>query len=150
MREREMSFLGYPGYIAREDGTIVKPDGDIIIAPYDSGQVTLKLDVMEYKTVMLNRIIAECFVENLDGWDYVRNIDGNKYNCKAENIEWVPSRPRRRSSQMYEKRAEILLLHTQGYKVSEIVRRSGISWPIVKRFISEFEEEIKKAADLGI
>ena len=53
-------------------------------------QILLHRD-MSYKMFYLKRLVAEHFVDNPNPSEYkqVRQIDSDKTNCKAENLEWV-------------------------------------------------------------
>jgi len=42
----------------------------------------------KYKTVYLHRAIAEAWLENPMGFNRVKFLDGNKENCKVDNLEW--------------------------------------------------------------
>lgn len=37
----------------------------------------------------VHRIVAETFIEKIDGKSHVNHIDGNKQNNAVENLEWV-------------------------------------------------------------
>jgi hypothetical protein len=43
------------------------------------------------KMVLLHRIIALVFVENIDSKPEVNHINGNKFDNRPENLEWVTS-----------------------------------------------------------
>ncbi len=44
------------------------------------------------KTKKIHRLVAICFVENVNGKQYVNHIDGDKVNNCAWNLEWVTHR----------------------------------------------------------
>lgn len=52
----------------------------------------------EGKTVNRNvhRLVAEAFLEPVEGKDYVDHINGNKYDNRAENLRWVTQSENRR------------------------------------------------------
>lgn len=41
------------------------------------------------KAVYIHRLVAELFVDNLSGLGVVNHIDGDKDNCRSDNLEWV-------------------------------------------------------------
>lgn len=53
-------------------------------------QILLHKD-MTYKMFYLKRLVAEHFVDNPKPLEYqqVRQIDEDKTNCRADNLEWV-------------------------------------------------------------
>lgn len=55
------------------------------------GYYQVRLGGRNGKTVVLHRILAECFVENPNGYNVVNHIDGNKGNCSISNLEWCTS-----------------------------------------------------------
>lgn len=42
-----------------------------------------------HKSLLVHRIVAECWVENPDSKPYVIHLDGNLLNNKAKNLEWA-------------------------------------------------------------
>lgn len=50
--------------------------------------VTLSKDGEVWR-VFVHRLVAELFVENPESKPYVNHIDGNKFNNKSDNLEWV-------------------------------------------------------------
>lgn len=44
------------------------------------------------RKVSIHRLVAEAFVENHNGVNYVHHIDGNKQNNKASNLVWMSCR----------------------------------------------------------
>lgn len=55
------------------------------------GYYQVRLGGRNGKTLMLHRILAECFVDNPYGHNIVNHIDGNKGNCSISNLEWCTS-----------------------------------------------------------
>lgn len=40
------------------------------------------------KTINIHRIVAKSFVENPKNYNIINHIDGNKFNNRADNLEW--------------------------------------------------------------
>lgn len=54
-----------------------------------NGYLTLVLCGEKHKkTVYVHRLVAEAFVENPNGYNFVNHKDENKLNCNASNLEW--------------------------------------------------------------
>lgn len=43
----------------------------------------------EMKTYRIHRLVASCFIDNIDNKPEVNHIDGNKKNNNIDNLEWV-------------------------------------------------------------
>lgn len=42
-----------------------------------------------YKGGSLAKLVATYFIDNPDDFEYVKHIDGDVLNCRADNLEWV-------------------------------------------------------------
>jgi hypothetical protein len=51
-------------------------------------KIQLKFDGSK-KSYKIRDLVAHYFLDKVDGKDYVRNIDGNKFNNDVNNLEWV-------------------------------------------------------------
>jgi NUMOD4 motif len=40
-------------------------------------------------TAMMHRLMADHFVDNPNEYEYIKHIDGDRYNNEISNIEWV-------------------------------------------------------------
>ena len=58
-----------------------------ILKPWFASYLTVQLTNNERHTI--HRLVAEAFIPNPDNKPYVNHIDGDKRNCKVENLEWV-------------------------------------------------------------
>lgn len=86
----DKAIENYPEYTINELGE-VKHNGKII-KPCDNGRGYLKVFVVTpdgRKSIRIHRLVAEAFLPNPDGLPVVNHIDGNKYNNRASNLEWV-------------------------------------------------------------
>lgn len=55
------------------------------------GYYQVRLGGRAGKTMLLHRVLAECFVENPNKYDIVNHINGNKSDCSISNLEWCTS-----------------------------------------------------------
>lgn len=60
--------------IAQEDGR-----GYLMVRLYKNGKGTTK---------RIHRLVAETFIENINGLEEINHIDGNKENNSTDNLEW--------------------------------------------------------------
>lgn len=44
------------------------------------------------KNHLVHRLVAYCFLQNLDNKPYINHIDGNKKNNNLENLEWCTAK----------------------------------------------------------
>lgn len=51
--------------------------------------VSLSLPFEKSKREMVHRIVAIHFLEKIEGKEHVNHIDGNRFNNKSSNLEWV-------------------------------------------------------------
>ena len=97
MREKRIVIDGIEtNYIAREDGTIYNEKtgkdlkGTITVEGYCRVQVSLPSEngKRKSKTLLVQRVIAEAFVDNPDYESYIKHKDGNLQNNAADNLYW--------------------------------------------------------------
>lgn len=55
------------------------------------GYYQVRLGGRDGRTMLLHRVLAECFVENPNKYDIVNHINGNKSDCSISNLEWCTS-----------------------------------------------------------
>lgn len=66
-----------------------------LLTPFDNGNGYLVIGLIHNgarKNFYMHRLVATYFVPNPDGKPVINHKDRNKYNNKAENLEWVTQR----------------------------------------------------------
>lgn len=64
---------------------ILKPEREMSYTLNNRGYYSV---VVRRRTKMLHRLIAQAFIPNPEGKQYVNHKDGNKLNNRVENLEW--------------------------------------------------------------
>jgi hypothetical protein len=145
MREVDLTAVGFPGYVLREDGTLQRPDGRVTLKPYASGQICMKNvhGVSVFRP--LARLVAFYFVDNPENYMSLRFLDGDRSNCSALNIQWTFKRFKRTSKELERLRPDIIMSHTFGMSISHIAQQFGVTTTHVHDVIYRFNEEVMAA-----
>ena len=74
-------------YIKQYDNGDVEQGSEVIIAPHntDYGPTV----VINSRPYLLHRLVAKTFLDPTNTRDYVRFIDGDKTNCRVDNLKFV-------------------------------------------------------------
>jgi hypothetical protein len=125
------------------DGHLELPNGKRINAPYASGQVRLPVGKeMGGRSVSLAKLVAKHFVENPEGYTQISYVDGNRLNCAASNIKWIPSRERQTKDIIWELRGKAIDLYVKGRPKNEIVAATGLNLNFINEVIHDFEASL--------
>ena len=98
------------------------------------------------KKYLVHRIIATCFLDNLEKLKVVNHIDGNPSNNAVNNLEWCTLQHNSKhakdnglmsgSTDHYKSKftdTEILTIHTLKWTHSKIARHYGVSQSVITR-----------------
>jgi hypothetical protein len=77
-------------YYVDEDGMIYKGVKKISQSKMSRGYLSVSIyHEGLFKTHYVHRIVAECYLENIQKKPLVNHLDGNKFNNSVKNLEWV-------------------------------------------------------------
>ena len=89
-------YPNYSNYLIYEDGTILNKVSKIVLRVFEPKivkrkRVRLINDQGEKLELDLAHIVAELFIENPQGYKFIKHLDGNILNNHYINLEWVHS-----------------------------------------------------------
>lgn len=64
---------------------VLKPEREVTYTVNNRGYATV---VIRKKTHMVHRLVAQAFIPNPEGKQYVNHLDGDKLNNHVSNLEW--------------------------------------------------------------
>ena len=88
MEERWRPVKGYEGeFLVSDLGRVMNNHG-LVLRQIHNAQDNLCVS-LKGRTVRVAKAVAQAFVANPNGFEYQGFKDGNKENCRADNIEWI-------------------------------------------------------------
>jgi len=142
MRERDLEFLGYPGYVIREDGWLINPKGRMLSGNLQ-GQVRLPEQSGGTSWKQLGWLVAKAFIPQSPGCPYLRFKDGNRFNAHHSNLEWSPV-----AGRSSHKRSAVLQLLLDNHSVEATARLTGCSEQYVRKIAAERYRELMMKTQL--
>jgi hypothetical protein len=89
---KNLSFLGFPMYAVSRAGSVFSLFTNRFLKPIlgTSGYYSVTLqDFAVKKNFTIHRLVALCYIPQIDGKPHVNHIDGCKTNNAVSNLEWV-------------------------------------------------------------
>ena len=88
MEERWRPVKGYEGeFLVSDLGRVMNNHG-LVLRQIHNAQDNLCVS-LKGRTVRVAKAVAQAYVANPNGFEYQGFKDGNKENCRADNIEWI-------------------------------------------------------------
>lgn len=123
-------------------------------------QVGLKLKGQKRKHKYLHRLVASAFIANPEKKKQVNHKDGDRYNCKVSNLEWVTARENiQHAADMglnahlklsYNQKLDICRHRSSGNSVKELAVMYGVGvnciYKTCRNYMSEYVPQLDLAA----
>ncbi len=121
MREKPIIVDGIKtNYVVRDDGTVwnTKTNREVL-GTYERNEYRSVQIMVEgkRKSIMVHRLVADAFCDNPNNYTIVHHIDGDKYNDRAENLEWVTTQ--KNSQEAARKRPYVSRKNTQEIEIDD-------------------------------
>lgn len=143
---------GTMGYKASNMGRIKDPNGNIHEGYIREGEAenNYRYITIKHKSYILHRMIAKVFIDNPDNKKVVNHKNGDKTDCKVNNLEWVSHLENCLHSSMNYKNRNTKIKgidkdgnETEYFSIREAERQLDISQLNIRRCLKKEREEIK-------
>lgn len=127
----------YVGYWICDNGDIIERETGMVMPVYINGTVRLKRADGRKECTSAHRLIAEVFVPKPEGANFIKFKDGNRFNRRADNLEWtIGVKP------VSEKSKEIVALKLAGYSSVEIAEMMHCTPQYVNRVLKDHKKRL--------
>lgn len=137
--------VGFPRYQVNQYGQIVNIDNHRDLIGYSRNGGRTLVDLRKgygWVPKYIHEIVAEAFLEPPPGPQYwIAHIDGDIFNCMAENLEWTNQAQRR----LHKKNQEVVILETGDIfkNASECAQFLNVSKMAVSKNLNGTLENVK-------
>lgn len=132
---------GYSKYYVSRNGEVVNAVSGKVVKQFATKNGYMQLTLNEngiYQKHLVHRLVAEAYVDKVDGRDQVNHIDGDKQNNHADNLEWV--------TRSYNQYHRYNVLHHRGHNPSVAEANAATSKKVICIDTGEVFPSITKAA----
>lgn len=108
-------------------------DCETILTPFNNGHNYLVIALRrntKRKNYYIHRLVADAFIEKVDGKDYINHKDHNRMNNKVENLEWCTQKENIEYSKHLMKHKKNKILTNTGERYI-IYRKSNKTYRII-------------------
>ena len=95
---------GYEDYAVSPSGNVVNKNTQRILKPGTDGSGYLIVNLCKngrIKTFIIHRLVANAFLEKVEGKTYVDHIDNDKLNNNVYNLRWCTASENKQNSKKY-------------------------------------------------
>lgn len=128
------------GYKISSLGRFRYPNGRLAVSQTDGYQYVY----FNKKRIPLHRLVAETFIPNPEGKEYVNHINSIKYDNRISNLEWVSARENNIHAIKYGNRKaivkseeKIIKLFKSGCSIEEIAESLNFTNETIRSFLSK-------------
>lgn len=106
-----------------------------ILKPQNNKYLTVRLAKnKKIKQYTIHRLVAIHFIENKENKPYVNHIDGNKYNNRANNLEWCTAKEN--TNHAYKNG---LITLTSEKKKKAVNKNAKLAWDKTRKKVNQYD-----------